>query len=187
MKIAKPYFVTPLPVTTPSPDRGFSTPRETDALIAAPKAKVKVSRPASLDLWTARISLLLEASLYLILATGLPEIPFIALTGLLTLSSGSGPAVNSLALSFMPNSKEAGKLFGGVAVLHALGSTLLGPLAFGTLFSTTVGTYAPAVWALAGSVQVVSLIMMCLVRIPAPKEAHGGTVERAGSSPPARK
>jgi hypothetical protein len=60
-----------------------------------------------------------------------------------------------------------------VAVLSALGSTLLGPLAFGTLFSYTVGTFTPAVWVLAGVIQGVSLLLMCFVRIPGEKSGEG--------------
>lgn len=177
MRLAKPYFIAP-PSATSTPDAGASaisttsdnsaSPSENAPLLSATSAR-KPGRPATLDLWTARLSLFWESSIYFILALGLPETPFIIATVFTTLSSGAGPAANSLALSFIPNSREAGKLFGGVAVLHALGSTLLGPLAFGTLFSYTVGNFASAVWVLAGIIQATSLILMCFVRIPGEK------------------
>lgn len=179
MRFAKPYFV-PRPTTSPSDPTtsNFSAISQTTATSSEsspllPPARVKVRRPATLDLWTARLSLAWESTSYFILSIGLPQIPFIIVTAIVTLSSGAGPAANSLALSFLPNSREAGKLFGGAAVLQALGSTLLGPLAFGTLFSYTVGTFTAAVWILAGSIVGLAFALMCFVRIPGEKDVDG--------------
>ncbi|RSH91465.1 hypothetical protein EHS25_009764 [Saitozyma podzolica] len=161
MHFVKPYFVVPQrPPPPPASTSAFSAlsgiSSTTDASdvsatpAPAPTAKPgKLKRSALLDLLTIRISLLIEMSVYTLLTLNLSPTGFVIASMCVTLASATGPTANSLALSLLPNSREAGRLFGALSVIHALGATLLSPLLFGTLFAYTVGWYAPTVFALA--------------------------------------
>jgi MFS family permease len=102
---------------------------------------------------------------YIGLALNPNETWFIILSTLVTFGSASSPTANSLALSLLPSSSEAGRLFGGLAVLHALGSTIISPLLYGTVFAATVGTYAPTIFIIASCMLGSAWILFALVRL----------------------
>jgi MFS family permease len=102
---------------------------------------------------------------YIGLALNPSETGFIILSTLATFGSASNPTSNSLALSLLPSSNEAGRLFGGLAVLHALGSTIISPLLYGTVFAATVGTYAPTIFIIASCMLGAAWILFALVRL----------------------
>lgn len=179
MKLAKPYFV---PSVSPVP-----TPAETAPLLPASNGepvagtaeieeapatplKVKQRRPAILDLYTIRLSLIFEALMFLLLSFGVSPELFVLLSILLTFSSGHSPAANSLALTLVGDSRQSGRLFGGIAVIQALGASLVGPLMYGGLFSATVGTFAEAIFVMAAVGQFMAFMLFMCVRLPEGKE-----------------
>jgi MFS family permease len=182
MHFAKPYFAAPQPSKLQPGTSGFTTASGVSGVTSisasdtgipdlrdeqAPTAKPgKIKRSAQLDLLTIRVSILIEMSLYLVMASDLSPTAFVITTVLITLGSASSPNANSLALSLLPNSREAGKLFGALSVLHALGATLISPLLFGTLFAYTVGWYAPTVFALASGFLFLAQVGFAFVRLP---------------------
>jgi MFS family permease len=151
--VVKPYFYEPLPPTSDVP--------YTDT----PAPKVKQKRPIILDLWTIRVSMTLEIIPYIGLAMNPNETLFIIFSTLATFGSASSPTANSLALSLLPTSSEAGRLFGGLAVLHALGSTIISPLLYGTVFAATVGTYAPTIFIIAAGMLAMAWVLFAMVRL----------------------
>lgn len=138
-----------------------------------------VPKSAILDLWTYRISLAIDMTFYALLATNPSPMAFVLLSVGLTLGSGSAPAANSLALSLVPSSQETGRLFGALSVLSALGTTLLGPLIFGSIYASTVGWYAPTIFAVAAGILAVAIALICCIRLP----GHGKRdVESSGKA-----
>ncbi|WVQ75612.1 hypothetical protein IAR50_005241 [Cryptococcus sp. DSM 104548] len=135
---------------------------------------------ALLDLLTVRICLLSEFLPWVLLAFGPSEKGFIILSALLTLGGPAVPASNSLALSLLPDPSQAGRLFGALSVIHAIGSTLISPLMFGTIFAATVGTYAPTVFVLAACCVAGAFGCMALVRLDSSKK-NSGEEERGRS------
>jgi MFS family permease len=102
---------------------------------------------------------------------------FIAASALVSLGSASGAAANSLALSFLPHQREAGRIFGGIAVLQALGSNLTAPLLFSSTFAWAVSS--PAGWVeliflVASAIATLALVAVMLVRVP----RHSEDMER---------
>lgn len=112
---------------------------------------------------------------------------FIAASSLGSFGAGAYPAVQSLAISILQlralrssrNSSTTsstsepedpvsmcsiGALFGALAVLQTLGQSILGPLLFGLVYSSTVGTYPKAIFLCAACVGVGALALLFLVR-----------------------
>ena len=187
MQFFKPYFQPkPQPVEEAdasgfagTSDFSIGTATEEPSSAAAPVMK-KIKRTAALDLLVIRLSLFIEMCGYFLLAWNPSPPVFVLISLCLTLGSGASPATNSLALSLLPNSRETGRLFGGLAVVQALGATLLSPLLFGTLFAYTVGWYAPTVFALASALFFLSQVAYFFVRLPKDPEA-GQKAERGRS------
>ena len=167
MYYAKPFFTPATSIETTSSSSSPTPP--------APAPK----RSAALDLLIVRVSLLLETVPYWLLFLNPPSHIFVLLSTLVTLGSCSGPAGNSLALSLLGDVRESGRLFGAIAVLHALGGTIISPLVFGLLFAWSVGWYAPLVFGLAGAVTMVAQVVLGFVRLGGTGEV--GAAERGRS------
>jgi MFS family permease len=164
LRAVKPYFYD-------------APPTEETSYADTTPPKVKQKRPIILDLWTIRASMTLEMIPYVGLALNPNETWFVILSVFATFGSASSPTANSLALSLLPSSSEAGRLFGGLAVLHALGATIISPLMYGTVFAATVGTYAPTVFIIASCILGSSWILFALVRL----DKKEGDTERGRS------
>lgn len=173
MHYVKPHF-THAPPESPS-SSGFS---ETETVTPP---SIHHTRSSALDLYTTRTSNIFVLIPYACIAFFNPTATqFVFLSWIMTLGSADGAVTNSLALSLLPSSSEAGRLFGAISVIHALGSTLISPLLFGTLFAYTVGTYAPAVFALAAGFLVLQQVFLACVRLPG-ESVSGGKAERGRS------
>jgi hypothetical protein len=111
---------------------------------------------------------------------------FVGATSLACIGAGVMPAMQSLALCTLQGralaDKEAvvrtgeaqehdndvqlepGKLFGALAVLQAISQTILGPMIFGVIYSSTVASFPKAVFATASVLVLVSISFTLLVR-----------------------
>ncbi|KAG1883390.1 hypothetical protein F4604DRAFT_1535448, partial [Suillus subluteus] len=58
---------------------------------------------------------------------------------------------------------EPGKLFGALAVLQAVGQTILGPMLFGVIYSSTVASFPKAIFATASGLVLLSIAFTILV------------------------
>jgi sugar phosphate permease len=140
-----------------------------------------MSKPqVHLDLLTARGSFLVTSTCLFLFSLNLPVFQFVTTSFLSNLGTGSTPALNSLALGLLPSKSESGRLFGALAVLHALGTTLISPILYGELFATTVG-YAPTVFFVAGFMPLLALTASLFVRVH--KSSAESDEERAPGDP----
>ncbi|RXK40819.1 hypothetical protein M231_01878 [Tremella mesenterica] len=182
MHYIKPHFTSPihLPISRDEPlDSSFTlhtTPSVSNSLSSSstshshshspiPVEKPPIPHSAILDLYTLRISLLISIIFFILLSLGPSPSIYVLLSVLITFGAGDTPAANSLALALIPHSSQAGRLFGALSVLHALGTTLLSPLLFGTLFALTVGKWTAAVFALSAGILGVAFGLVMLVRL----------------------
>jgi len=122
--------------------------------------------------------------------SGQSEAMFVASSSLVSFGSGALPALHSLALCILQvrslnaadvsnrrgsqdsvahNAVEAGTLFGALAVLQAVGASILGPMIFGLVYSGTVAKFPKAVFTLACCVLVAGFAFLTLVRNPVSK------------------
>ncbi|GJJ08626.1 hypothetical protein Clacol_002845 [Clathrus columnatus] len=139
------------------------------------------------DLWVARISLFLDFLSHSLVAIA-PSASVQLFAGFsLVNSMGTGlvPALHSIAMCTLylrernvsvdidrpegesrKGGKDVGKLFGSLAVLQAVGMSILGPMLFGSVYSITVATFPKAIFVLAASLIVMAIAMLCLIRPP---------------------
>lgn len=111
---------------------------------------------------------------------------FVGATSLSCVGAGVMPGMQSLALCTLQGralvTKEAavrtgeaqehdddvelepGKLFGALAVLQAIGQTILGPMVFGIIYSSTVASFPKAIFATASGLVLLSFAFTMLVR-----------------------
>ncbi|KAI1783876.1 hypothetical protein LXA43DRAFT_902684 [Ganoderma leucocontextum] len=91
---------------------------------------------------------------------------FVGATTLSGFGAGLIPAINSLALCVMQSRGETdtGKMFGAFSLLQAIGQTIIGPVMFGIIYSKTVATYPKAIFVVAGSIVLASIIVLLLLR-----------------------
>lgn len=156
------------------------SPSETPDSTDKPKPK----RSAALDLLVLRAAIAVETVGYTLLGLNAHAsvAVFIASSAVVTLGSPTQAACSSLALSFIPHSREAGRLFGGLAVLQALASALISPILFSNLFAVSVGWYAPLVFLLAAGVLVCAQSAIAFIRL----HPHSTDEERARGRAKAR-
>jgi len=113
---------------------------------------------------------------------------FVGATSLGSASAGVMPAAQSFALSTLQGRKlaenertarlhgntdttteqdvapDSGKLFGAIAVLQAISQTILGPIIFGVIYSNTVASFPKAIFAVAGVLVLVAIVLTIFVR-----------------------
>ena len=118
-----------------------------------------------------RTCLLIEGIGYLVLGlnTARSTAVFIGCSAFLTLGAASGPGLNSLALAFLPHQREAGRLFGGIAVVQALASSMIAPVLFSNLFAwavTSPSGWVEAIFILAAVIVFLAFVAFLFVRLP---------------------
>jgi hypothetical protein len=146
----------------------------------------KDSSSPRLDLNTARVSLVLELTAYVLMATANTGTMFTVYTVLGSLAAGFTPAVQSLALGIYAGrgGEETGKLFGGLSVVQALGyvislvrsryfsltwscsGSILSPMLFGFTFSRTVATFPQAMFVVGASAVALAFLCSLFIRLP---------------------
>ena len=127
-------------------------------------------QPSMLDLVTVRICMFAEFCGWTLLAFGQNARNYVLCSMVITLGSATGPALNSLSLSLIPSQAEAGRLFGAISVVSAIGATLISPLIFGNLFALTVGWYAPTIFVLCAFIMGCAQICISLIKLEGPDE-----------------
>ncbi|KAL0954449.1 hypothetical protein HGRIS_003425 [Hohenbuehelia grisea] len=115
---------------------------------------------------------------------------FVLASSMSSFSSGVLPAVQSLALCLLQardlaepqvgggssSSVAAGKLFGALATLQAVGQMIIGPLLFGIVYTDTVATFPKAVFATSAAILAVSLAFFLFVRSPVVSKGRRRTI-----------
>jgi len=164
------------------PSRSDSTRRST-AKIRPPSS----SHSPNFDLNIARISLILDIIALLVMTVASNGTLFACGAVLQALGIGYSPAVQAFALevySRRGGKGEAGKLFGAISVVQALGSQILGPSLLGFVYYKTVATSPRAIFLLTAVFMVVSLVLLALVRAPSTGENDvEGAMSNDGTAP----
>ncbi|RPD54326.1 MFS general substrate transporter [Lentinus tigrinus ALCF2SS1-7] len=143
------------------------------------------------DMALIRGSLLIDLFSHSIVALSSPEAGpaagqalFVGATAMNSFGAGLIPAVNSLALCILQSRgvTDTGKMFGAFSVLQATGQMIVGPILFGIIYSNTVATFPKTIFAFAGSLVFVSLVVFILLRPDAMLKPHGKG-KRVGAGP----
>ncbi|OJA15919.1 hypothetical protein AZE42_11219, partial [Rhizopogon vesiculosus] len=127
------------------------------------------SHSSKLDLTIARVSLVVDIIAFLVVILASNGLLFACGAILQALGVGFSPALQAFALEVYNRrggKGEAGKLFGAIYVVQALGSQILGPALYGFVYYKTVAIYPRAVFLLSAVLMMVSLGLLALVRVP---------------------
>ncbi|CAL1715812.1 unnamed protein product [Somion occarium] len=166
---------TPLIITSPvSPATTAKKSKPTLALLV---------KEMSFDLMLIRISLFLDFLSHALVSIAPPDVsegPFVGFTVLSSFGAGLIPATNSFALCVMqmqaaadvgvgngvipPVDGGAGRLFGALAVLQAVGQMILGPMLFGLIYSTTVAKFPKTIFMTAAGIVLFSMALISMIR-----------------------
>jgi len=143
--------------------RGLRPPSPTE--FPLPGGPLPADVAARFDIKIARVSLLIDLLGFALLLTLSGPGGFTFATVLACFGGGFGPSAQSLSL-FLTTSQENGKLFGSLAVVSALGGQVIGPAIFGTIYASTVATFPKAIFIVALSGSVASIVLVSLIRLP---------------------
>lgn len=147
-------------------------PKPTSAPINGKTPKpspAQLVREIKFDLTLVRLSLVVEVLSHVLVALspqGSSDLLFVVFTTLPSFGSGSLPAANSLALSMMKlnGDTDTGKIFGAFAMLQSVAQMILGPLAFGLIYSITVAKYPKAIFVMAASTGMIALLSVIVIQ-----------------------
>lgn len=137
------------------------------------------SHSPKFDLNLARISVVLDILAFVIMIFASNGLVFASGAILQSLGTGYSPAVQAFALdvySRRGGKGEAGKLFGAISVVQALGSQILGPALFGFVYYKTVATFPGAIFVLTVVLMMISLVLLALVHPPTSEDDVGDVV-----------
>lgn len=136
----------------------------------------------TLDLGIAKASLALHAVSFALIALSRNASMFVVASILATLAIGYAPTVQSLSLELHARhggeTSEAGRLFGAMSVIQALGHQIIGPSLFGLIYIKTVATFPAAMFYVFMAVVLLSLSFLFLVQIP--PESKGKATKDGG-------
>ncbi|KAI0260813.1 major facilitator superfamily domain-containing protein [Gloeopeniophorella convolvens] len=141
---------------------------------APSRGPVHTHTPA-VDLRLAQFSLVLFGLCFALIAVSRSAAMFVFASALGALAGGYSPTIHSLSLELYTRrggvASEAGRLFGAMSVLQALGNQIVGPSVFGLVYIKTVATYPEAIFYIFIACVAISLFFLFLVRIPSSLEA----------------
>ncbi|KAK1999092.1 major facilitator superfamily transporter [Colletotrichum falcatum] len=116
----------------------------------------------TVDCWILRFALLSDVTGSLGYIFARNETIFV-LSGMVTAFGGLGSATIQAAITKHVPADQVGQLLGAIGVLHAL-SRVLGPIAFNTLYYSTVGVFDQAIFVLLASLFGLALLASFVVR-----------------------
>lgn len=137
------------------------------------------SHSPKFDLNLARISVVLDILAFVIMIFASDGLVFTSGAILQSLGAGYSPAVQAFALDVYNRrggKGEAGRLFGAISVVQALGSQILGPALFGYVYYKTVATFPSAIFVLTVVLMIISLVLLALVHPPTGEDDVEGAV-----------
>ncbi|KAI0303849.1 major facilitator superfamily domain-containing protein [Multifurca ochricompacta] len=167
-----PFLLSTFKPSSPPPSASGSAPPSSPA-------SGDFVRSVTFDLRVARASLLIDIVSHTLVALHISSSPlvFSGVTSISALASGATPALQSLAICILQRSRqgspEIGALFGGLSMLTALGQTILAPLLFGLIYSSTVARFPEAVFALAAVLVLIALSATFFIRSEPPRGWKG--------------
>jgi len=122
------------------------------------------------DLGIAKVSLVLQATFFVLIAVSKDAVVFVTMGALGALAMGYPPTVQSLSLELYTRRggapSESGRLFGAMSVIQTIGNQVVGPTLFGIVYIKTVATFPEAIFYVIIVVVLLSLFFLFLVQIP---------------------
>ncbi|KAG2157241.1 major facilitator superfamily domain-containing protein [Suillus clintonianus] len=167
IKLLKPAPVQ-LPITPDEPLQNLSPQTH-----LSKKNDTTSSHSPNFDLNLARISVVLDILAFVTMIFASNGLVFSCGAALQSLGAGFSPAVQAFALdvySRRGGKGEAGRLFGAISVVQALGSQILGPALFGFVYYKTVATFPRAIFVLTVVLMSISLALLALIHPPTTSE-----------------
>ncbi|KDQ15965.1 hypothetical protein BOTBODRAFT_31419 [Botryobasidium botryosum FD-172 SS1] len=144
--------------------------------------RARLAQNIKFDLRVARVSFVIELASYIAATASNSPLGFVISTSLTSFGGGAGPAAQSLALCLLPNPKEdSGKLFGAISMMQAISSGVLGPIAFGLVYSMTVAHFSKTIYVFTAGILFASLVLLSLMH-PTAKVKRDLEVQRRGRS-----
>jgi len=152
-------------------------PSSTEEDVAKPKRKAD---PATIafDHKLLCACLIIHLAAYTLTGTNVEgsQIIFVGALMLQSFSAPANPCASSLVVELAPKDVPAGRIFGALGVLDALGSTLLSPLLFNSIWAATIEWYPTAMYLVAAVGFLVALLLATALRLPQRKTAGIGRV-----------
>lgn len=165
LKIFKPK---PPPIQLPVEPEEPLDAATPDAGSPAPPKRVEAPSSMTFDLALARVSLTIDIAAYICMPLAPSGVAFTAAAMLGSLGSGFSPALQSIALELYGRrgGTEAGRLFGAMSVLSALGASVFGPAIFGFVYLRTVGWFPQAIFFTTAGTVTISFVLLSFIRLP---------------------
>ncbi|KAK0565215.1 hypothetical protein OC861_003890 [Tilletia horrida] len=147
----------------------FQAPTATeDELWSLRIRHLRLIHDSAFDLRLGRVSVMVGVAAYLLLTFSRTPFIYLLSTAVTSLGGGGNAAMSSLALAFLHNPADAGKLFSAWSVLSAIATSVLGPLMFSNLFVSTVDRFPAAIFILGVVLYIICLILLSFVKVRAP-------------------
>ncbi|KAF8758499.1 MFS general substrate transporter [Rhizoctonia solani] len=125
----------------------------------------KEAQVKRVDLLVVRVSLLIDLIGYILIGIVTSQMPFIGATILLAFG-GARRGARAHGESLPPGAKqEIGRLFGALAVIHALGAQVIGPAVYSTTFGASIGVYPRAIFWLCAIMVSLAVVAFGFVRL----------------------
>ncbi|PPQ91426.1 hypothetical protein CVT25_014314 [Psilocybe cyanescens] len=120
------------------------------------------------DLGLARASLAIEIIGFIVMGLAPVGWMFMLFGVVGSFGTGFSPAVQSVTLSLYARrgGTEIGRLYGGLSVIQALCSQIIGPSVYAFVFVKTFRLFPPAIFFVSAFCVTTSLVMLSLVRLP---------------------
>ncbi|WFD42842.1 hypothetical protein MPSI1_001492 [Malassezia psittaci] len=121
-----------------------------------------------MDMRLAVISAVLTAMACVV--TGIARSTWLFFVAILltSIGSGVGSAVTSLAIALLRDENESGRLFGALAVLGTLSSSMVGPYLFTAIFRASAATAPSLVFFVISGMQIVAAAAVMAVHLRSP-------------------
>ncbi|PFH51761.1 hypothetical protein AMATHDRAFT_40016 [Amanita thiersii Skay4041] len=126
----------------------------------------KEANSPSVNVITARCSLVIEALAYICIGLSKTTFAFVAFSLLGSTGVGFFPAIQTIALSMYTKSggTESGRLFGALNVIRALCTDIIGPGIYGFIYVTTVAWFPQGIFFAFAAAMFVSLLCLIIAR-----------------------
>ncbi|KZP29860.1 MFS general substrate transporter [Athelia psychrophila] len=133
-------------------------------------------RASHFDYNVARVSTIIIAIAYALMALAPTGLLFTLSTVMSTFGQGYLPAAQCVAslLHSRSGEDEAGRLFGALGVVYVLGGRIIGPAICGALYAATVGFWPSAILWVSTGCLVTAFLFLSLVRLPSESGEHIG-------------
>ncbi|PFH46315.1 hypothetical protein AMATHDRAFT_70138 [Amanita thiersii Skay4041] len=154
--------------------QGHARPSEETSLLnsssqaASPNNQDKELYSLSINILTARWSLIIEGASYIFTGLSSTALPYIFFSVTEAMSVSFIPTAQALALAIYTRSggTESGRLFGALSVVRGICTDIIGPSIYGSVYVHTVAWFPRGIFFTFAMSILVSLVFLSMVRLP---------------------